>query len=477
MLKSSPKLSASRGFSLIELMIAVGIGMLGIVIIFQVLTVNEGYRRTTVGRGDAQNNGAVAMFSLERQIRSAGSGITTTNEVRLKATEVIAPNGVLGCVLAGMPTGYPALRVAPVQVADGSEGAGGAAGASDTVYVMSGTADVGSAPTSISGTFSTGAVTIGLSNLNGIRAPSGTRPGDLLLFTNQGFSDTDFNKRISFVRSPAPGANHRCSIRRVASVTGTSGSGSATLSVALPGPGITYNEGRVHNLGPVAYFLRYTVSNQGQLVETDFLPALAGEGAPVERIIADGIVNLQLQYGLDLNQDDVIDGWVNPKTDQAIPANAPATTGVASRDWSLTNLTAASLTAATFAGVDNPGTIEQDTVALTKIKAVRLAMVARSTQYESPPTKNSATECNATPDESGKFPASLTPLQPRARVASASGPAVMAAMPSGGYTVTEFTDAIKARAPANTIGNDWKCFRYRTYETVVPIRNMLWSPL
>ena len=46
----------SAGFSLVEIMIGMVIGMLGIIVMMQIFALSEGQKRTTTGGGDAQNN-------------------------------------------------------------------------------------------------------------------------------------------------------------------------------------------------------------------------------------------------------------------------------------------------------------------------------------------------------------------------------------------------------------------------------------
>ena len=69
---------SDRGFSLIEIMIGVIVGMLGIVIIMQVFMVSEGQKRTTTGGADALENGLMALFTMEQDIRMAGLGLVGT---------------------------------------------------------------------------------------------------------------------------------------------------------------------------------------------------------------------------------------------------------------------------------------------------------------------------------------------------------------------------------------------------------------
>src|SRR6266705_6570763 len=65
---------SERGFSMVELLVAMLIGLIGMIIIFQVFEVSEGIKRTTTSGGDAQQNGAIALYDMERDLRNAGMG-------------------------------------------------------------------------------------------------------------------------------------------------------------------------------------------------------------------------------------------------------------------------------------------------------------------------------------------------------------------------------------------------------------------
>ena len=64
-----------RGFSLIEILVGMAIGLIGIVLINQAQIVFEGYKRSTSGAGESQVNGALALYAIERDLRMAGAGI------------------------------------------------------------------------------------------------------------------------------------------------------------------------------------------------------------------------------------------------------------------------------------------------------------------------------------------------------------------------------------------------------------------
>lgn len=70
---------AQRAFSLTEIMVGMVIGMLGIIIIMQMTSLFESRKRTTTGGDDAQNGGAIALYSLQSQISQAGYGISSAN--------------------------------------------------------------------------------------------------------------------------------------------------------------------------------------------------------------------------------------------------------------------------------------------------------------------------------------------------------------------------------------------------------------
>jgi type IV pilus assembly protein PilW len=75
---SHPLRPASQtGFTLAEVMVAMVIGMIGMIIMMQVFATAEGQKRTTTGTGDAQTSGALALYELQRDIRQSGYGVNT----------------------------------------------------------------------------------------------------------------------------------------------------------------------------------------------------------------------------------------------------------------------------------------------------------------------------------------------------------------------------------------------------------------
>ena len=64
-----------HGFGLIEIMVGLAIGMIATIVMLQTLSVSERQKRTTTGASDAQSNGAVSLFSIERDVKMAGWGL------------------------------------------------------------------------------------------------------------------------------------------------------------------------------------------------------------------------------------------------------------------------------------------------------------------------------------------------------------------------------------------------------------------
>jgi type IV pilus assembly protein PilW len=110
---TADRLSApARGFGLVEIMVAVLIGLLLTIVIYQVFTVFEGQKRTTTSGGDAQQNGLLALYTIAHDVRMSGYGI---NYLPL-----------LGCTVNAYDVGPPirnfSFTMAPVQITDGAGG-------------------------------------------------------------------------------------------------------------------------------------------------------------------------------------------------------------------------------------------------------------------------------------------------------------------------------------------------------------------
>lgn len=76
----APSLTIRQGgFSLVEIMVGLVIGMATVVIMLQMLSNSDATKRKAAGGNDAQMNGTLALYSLERDIRESGYGINDPN--------------------------------------------------------------------------------------------------------------------------------------------------------------------------------------------------------------------------------------------------------------------------------------------------------------------------------------------------------------------------------------------------------------
>src|SRR5947209_7130004 len=66
---------SQAGMGLPEIMVGLAIGLISALVIMQVMTNFEGQKRTTSGVADAQTNGSIALYTMQRQIQMAGFGL------------------------------------------------------------------------------------------------------------------------------------------------------------------------------------------------------------------------------------------------------------------------------------------------------------------------------------------------------------------------------------------------------------------
>jgi type IV pilus assembly protein PilW len=342
--------AAGTGFSLMELMVGLAIGMIAMVTIIQVMSFFEAQRRTTSGTADAQTNGGIALYAIARDLQMAGYPLMTTTDSPLECAAV-ASN------VAGIST-----SVSPAVLANGTAGANPA---SDSITIRYGTTLTGGAPTQITA-------------MVGSAASVGT---------NLGCAVND----ITLIMSGTSCALSRATALSLATATPNS----VTLeNTALAAPGAnlscmgTWNE------------ITYAV-NGGNLERTAVV-----NGASTTTPIIAGIVNLQAQYGISATtSSNQITAWVDA----------------------------------------SGGTWAAPTVAnRNRIKAIRIAVIARNAKLEP-------------------------------EVVSAACTSTTAATP-GGVCAWEGTAASPAPTVDLSTGNaNWNKYRYRVFETIIPLRNVIWS--
>ncbi|NIO40778.1 MAG: hypothetical protein GTO41_11725 [Burkholderiales bacterium] len=365
--------------SLVEILAAMLIGLIGMTIIMQVFAVSEERKRTTGGTSDAQITGNIAMFTLEREMRSAGYGMIT------------ADSNMLGCTTVAYDStrGTPDFNftMAPVVITDG------AAGAPDQLTVI-----YGNAPQAIDGQLFSNTVNP-IDNFP-IGNAAGFRVGAVAVASDPG---AGVNCGMVEITGFAAGASNNVEHNSGASYTYTNEFGFPVIATATrnkPG-GLTVggaysNNAMLFTMGRSPNVITYLVNNN-RLESRTLVPYDAAQDADGDDLseaeVADGVVQFQAQYGKDTNADRIVDTW-----DEVTPAGAA--------DW-------------------------------LEVQAVRFTVLVRSSQFE----RTAVT--NAAPTWYG-----------------------------GAFTMTNL-DGTADTNPGNA--NDWRHYRYRRYQTVVPLRNMIWS--
>jgi len=424
----APATLSERGFSMVELLVAMLIGLIGMVIIFQVFEVSEGIKRTTVGGGDAQQNGVIALYTMERDFRNAGMGFNDTT--------------FTGCDLVGFdssrttkdfPVAGQTMKLAPVSITSGA-----ASTTPDRVSILYGSQiqAVGSVPLAadMDGT-QNGADPLSLTN------PFGYSNGDVLVLVE-------------------PGTTKKCSIMEVTGIAGNIVSHAFNASYPIPGDtgtarfnksgglGVVYkgngtaNVSRVFNLGNLYYkspganapvnlpvYNTYALAN-GSLTVTSQFQISAGQ--PLSTSIADNIVHMRALYGLDDGVNDLTVPY-----DIALPKPGD---GIVDRY----------VDAATFDALVAAAALNPAVSPWPRLIAVRIAVVSRSAQPDKPSTGNNSDACDATTTE------------PQWTGTPWAG---------GGLNYkTRLDVSASVAAP-----DDWKCYRYRVFETTIPLRNWIWK--
>lgn len=343
----SPRHSA--GFSLIEVMIGLLIGMIAIIVMLQVFSLSEAHKRTTTGGDDAQNNGALALYAIQRDMQHSGMG---ANNFQL-----------LGCNVL-LRTGVTLNAISPVTINHASIPAAAKDAGTDTVLVVYGNPNGAGEGEKVEAQPATGTYTVSAA------AATASAPG--------AFATGD--KVIAEVQ-PRPSPCN-LSIQTVSSVTVANvvvGTGVAGMS-----GGILYNLGRSPKVNV------YAVKG-GNLVMCDYMTNDCGAAGNVGDAaiwvpIGSGIVSMRAEYGRDTT---AIPNATVDTFDQSTPTTACL--------WS-------------------------------RVSAVRIALVGRSSNYEKD-------------------------------LVSQTAPT----WASGTATIDLSGDT------------NWQHYRYKLFQTVVPLRNMAWQ--
>ena len=401
-----PAPKSNRGFSLVELMVGLAVGLLVILIITQAIAMFETQKRTTTSGSDAQQSGLLGLFSIEQDIRAAGAGFNSAN-----IFQCINQYSSVKMDAASAPVVNTALTLIPVLIQDGGAAPGNN---SDSIVVRTGSNIAGSVRTRLRE-----------------ETPSSTPPFNLVVERIYDFVPNDL---IVVVAND----NSSCVLMKVTSVTaGTrtlgvaSGTGypeynpAAPPSVTPPWPTTFPENSWVYRVGNTAAVGGGGISSRTYRQGTNLRLEVVDSSVnpPVATFLADGIVNIQAQYGLSaaaITRD--VTSWQEP-------------TGA--------------FDAATLSGTG--GLLNRQ-----RIKAIRIAIIARSGNRERDLV---TTQC-----------AAIDANRPDCACQGATTNFGPCAWRDIGGTLAPAVDLRGA------VGDtEWQHYRYKVFQTTIPIRNTTWA--
>lgn len=320
--------ASASGFSLVELMVTLAIGLVLTLAISMMVARQESIRRGVTSSNDLTSNTAYAAYMLDRELRSAGAGFSQSPSenygcalnASLSGAQLLPSTAAFPAPFASIPQTYV---LAPLIVH-----AGAGANGSDVIAVATGNSGLSESALPVS-PLTTAAGQLKLANTLGIRG------GDLVLLAQQGVGCMLQQVSSGFSGGTAQtltfGGAYAANTINGKSLVDFS-NGSAFVSVL---GNVTGNQPR---------FLLLGINADAALVSYDLLKL----GSTAAVALAEGIVDMRVLYGVHST------GTVRQVTQWVAPTSA--------------NFTAADLTAGTSVAQTN----------LQSILAVRVGLVLRS---------------------------------------------------------------------------------------------------
>ncbi|TFW17868.1 pilus assembly protein PilW [Massilia arenosa] len=390
-----PLTRPAPGFSLIELMVSILIGMIALIFATRMVTGTDEARQSALGGSDQMQNGMLAMFSISNDAAQAGWGLN--DPLLVGCDTVMSDTGHYALPEVARGTGTVHPLAAAIIENNGTR--------PDRITLLAGSSMSGTGTMRIIANYSTG------TRIDVDRVPYGFNQGDVI------------------VAAPETAGAAQCALAQISNDTSALAPPPADQYVNIAsGTSFRFNSGalgaaysgsqaRLFNLGPAGglAFHTWSVANGLlQLRSTD----LAGASAAPSTVV-DNVVSIKAQYGFDTR----------------LGAAFQPQTGLTVQRWSNTMIDADGDTVVGSAGD------------YQHVAALRIAVVARSRAPEKPAADGT---CSAT----------------------STKPHIFATDAPDGVT------AVPVDVDVDVTGDtlSWKCYRYRVFETIVPLRNAAWRP-
>jgi len=281
------RIAGPAGLSLIELLVAMAIGLVVTLAVTSVLIRSESSKRSSTSVNDINQSGAYAAYVLDRVVRSAGSGFSQNWDTTYGCLLNVS-NG--GTTVLPLPAAIPAssafskvtatpilpFRLAPLIIAkDRANSTSPAETRGDVLIVMAGTAGVGESPQPVAQTTATPVTASQLS----LRTALGYSLNDIVLLINTSASTNCAMDQIGTVPTtyagtvPLVGTFHR----------DNSAYGADTFVRQMGRDAANLPEFKLYGVGP-----------NSTLVSYDLL-----RPTPADAQISDGIVEMRALYGIE----------------------------------------------------------------------------------------------------------------------------------------------------------------------------------
>jgi type IV pilus assembly protein PilW len=290
-----------NGMTLIELMVALAIGLGITLAISSVVISSENHKRITTSTNDAQQTGVYGYYALDKALRSAGSAIAMS--VRAYPNDA----GVLGCHLnaggifprtVAFPSPFAAflggaagtLNVAPVLI-----GQNQSLGGSDVIMVMSGSGSAGGVSRQITG---------GGSSTSAILDNAVGMAHDDLLLVSQNGQPECLMEEIDTTATPTVNLAGTYYTATASGIDMATLAGSTSTYVTPIGNADANN----------VQFTLFGVDDKRTLYSYDMLQHLKlfSAGTDASEAIADGVIQMNAIYGVSSTGSGVQDEWISP---------------------------------------------------------------------------------------------------------------------------------------------------------------------
>lgn len=290
-------MSGQRGFSLIELMVGIVVAIIGLLAVTYIFIEFSHHRNTETSLMEAQSNGAMALYMLERDLSQAGFGLAQLKNCNCRKDSGDQTNAF--CEYWKSDDAVHAQSALPIMIADGGDGV------SDSIFVQYATPS------------------------------SGLNVYQILIKQLQATDDFELKSVAGITANDKLVLNRggNCAMYQATAVA------TATKSIAHASGEMTPNPDPLPGVGYELAMPNDAMINLGQFVSKNFVvnaatsqlqentrPTYANNTA-----LMDNIVYLKAELGTDTDGDKIADTWSKPAVSPEFGTIVAARVGIVAR--------------------------------------------------------------------------------------------------------------------------------------------------